>query len=153
MGVGGHADGQVLQSRWGGRKFIKTTTNRGKKMIMIVGDEHDIGNEHLVGLAHSNIVGMRPCRCIRFSNLSVHGTDHPMSAASVHPRSAANCLIRSAVDISHPRQKGNPPGSSSAVSGPVRNHILNGLGAGSVGGVGNPSLVFSTPPGVFPGSC
>ena len=34
-----------------------------------------------------------------------HGTAHPMSAASVRPRSAADCLIRSAVDISHPRQQ------------------------------------------------
>ena len=33
----------------------------------------------------------------------------PMSAASVRPRSAADCLIRSAVDISHPRQQGSPP--------------------------------------------
>jgi len=74
-----------------------------------------------------------------------------MSAASVHPRSAADCLIRSAVDISHPRQQGNPPASSSAVSGPVRSDILNGLGAGAVGGGGNPSLVSSMPPGVVPG--
>jgi len=103
-----------------------------------------------VGLSQSAIVGMRPCLCIRFSNLSVHGTAHPMSTASVHPRSAANCLIRSAVDISHPRRQGNPPASSSTVSGPVRSDILNGLGAGAVGGVGNPSLVSSTPPGVFP---
>ena len=42
-----------------------------------------------------------------------------MSAASVHPGSAADCLIRSAIDISHPRQQGNPPASSSAASGPV----------------------------------
>jgi len=58
-----------------------------------------------------------------------------MSTASVRPRSAADCLIRSAVDISHPRQQENPPPSSSAVSGPVRSDILNGLGAGAVGGV------------------
>jgi len=37
-----------------------------------------------------------------------------MSAASVHPQSAADCLIRSAVDISHPRQQGTPPSSSCA---------------------------------------
>ena len=54
-----------------------------------------------------------------------------MSAASVCPQSAADCLIRSAVDISHPRQQGNPPASSSAASGPVRSDIRNGLGAGT----------------------
>jgi len=76
-----------------------------------------------------------------------------MSAASVHPRSAAGCLIRSrgAVDISHPLQQGNPPASSSAASGPVRSDIINGIGAGAVGGGGNPSLVSSMPPGVVPG--
>ena len=85
------------------------------------------------------------------THLSIHGTAHPMSAASVHPRSAADCLIRSAVDISHPRQQGNPPASSSAVSGPVRSDILNGLGAGAVGGGGNSLLVSGMPPGVVPG--
>jgi len=40
------------------------------------------------------------------THLSVHGTAQPMSAASVHPRSAADCLIRSAVDISHSCQQG-----------------------------------------------
>jgi len=74
-----------------------------------------------------------------------------MSAASVCPRAAADCLIRSAVDISHPRQQGNPPASLSAVSGPVRSDIINGLGAGAVGGGGNPSLFSSMPPGVVPG--
>jgi len=74
-----------------------------------------------------------------------------MSAASVRPRPAADCLIRSAVDISHPRQQGNPPAGSSAASGPVRSDIINGLGAGAVGGGGNPSLVSSMPPGVVPG--
>jgi len=74
-----------------------------------------------------------------------------MSAASLCPRSAADCLIRSAVDISHPRQQGNPPVSSSAASGPVRSDIINGLGAGAVGGGGNPSLVSSMPPDVVPG--
>jgi len=71
-----------------------------------------------------------------------------MSAASVHPRSAADCLIRSAVDISHPRQQENPPASSSAISGSVRSDVIIGLGAGTVGGGGNPSLVSSMPPGV-----
>jgi len=74
-----------------------------------------------------------------------------MSAASVRPRSAADCLIRSAVDISHPHQQGNPPASSSAVSGYVRSDIIIGLGAGTVGRGGNPSLVSSMPPGVVPG--
>jgi len=74
-----------------------------------------------------------------------------MSAYSVRPRSAADCLIRSADDISHPRQQGNPHASSSAVSGHVRIDILNGLRAGAVGGVGNPSLASSMPPGVVPG--
>jgi len=74
-----------------------------------------------------------------------------MSAASVRPRSASDCLIRSVVGISHPRQQGNPPASSSAASGPVRSDIINGLGTGAVGGGGNPSLVSSMPPGVVPG--
>jgi len=57
-----------------------------------------------------------------------------MSAASVRSQSAADCLIRSAVDISYPRQEDNPPPSSSTASGPVRSDIINGLGAGTVGG-------------------
>ena len=74
-----------------------------------------------------------------------------MGATSVHPRSAADCLIRSAIDISHPHQQGNPPASSSAASGPVRSDIVNGLGAGTVGGGGNPSLGSSMTTGVVPG--
>ena len=74
-----------------------------------------------------------------------------MSAASVHPRSAVDCLIRSAVDISHPRQQGNPSAGSSTTSGPVRSDIINGLGAGAVGGGGNPSLVYRMTTGVVPG--
>ena len=74
-----------------------------------------------------------------------------MSAASVRPRSAADCLIRSAVDISHPRQQGNPPASSSAASDSVRNDIFIDLGTGTVGGGGNPSLVSSMPSGVVHG--
>jgi len=85
------------------------------------------------------------------THLSVHGTVHPMSAASVRPRSAADCLIRSAVDISHARQQGNPPASSSAASGPVRRDIINGLGAGAVGGGDNPSMVSRISTGVVPG--
>jgi len=83
--------------------------------------------------------------------LSVHGTAHPMSAASVRPRSAADCLIRSAVDISHPRQQENSPASSSAISGSVRSDNIIDLGAGTVGGGGHPSLVSSMPPGVVHG--
>ena len=74
-----------------------------------------------------------------------------MSAASVRPRSAADCLIRSAVNISHPRQLANPPASSSVVSDSVRSNIFIGLGSGTVGGVGNPSLVSSMPSGVVHG--
>jgi len=48
----------------------------------------------------------------------------------------ADCRIcRSAVDISHPRQQGNPCSRSSVTSDPVRGVIINGLGAGAVGGV------------------
>jgi len=67
------------------------------------------------------------------------------------PQSAVDYLIRSAVGIFHPRNQGNPPANSSVVSDPVRSGILNGLGAGAVGGGGNPSLVSSMPPGVVPG--
>ena len=83
------------------------------KYFNLVGDEEDIGNERFkwsrartfsynrnaIGLAVAYASAIR-------THLSVHGTAHPMSAASVHPRSAADCLIRSAVDISHPRQQG-----------------------------------------------
>jgi len=72
-----------------------------------------------------------------------------MSAVSVRPRSSADCLIRSAVDISYPRQQENP--IASVVDGPVCSDIINGLGAGTVGGGGNPSLVSSMPPGVVSG--
>jgi len=71
------------------------------------------------------------------------------SSASVRPRSAADSLIRSAVDISHPRQQGNPPARSSAISGSVCSDII--LGAGTVRGCGHPSLVSSMPPGVVHG--
>jgi len=74
-----------------------------------------------------------------------------MSAASVRPRSAADCLIRSVVDISHPCQQGNSHASSSAASGPVRSDIINGPNAGTVGGGGNPSLFSSMTAGVVPG--
>jgi len=96
-------------------------------------------NRNAIGLAVAYASAIR-------THLSVHGTAHPMSAASVRLQSAADCLIRSAVDISHPRQQGIPPASSSAASGPVRSDIINGLGAGAVGGGGNPSLVSTIPP-------
>ena len=102
-------------------------------------------NKNAIGLAVAYASAIR-------THLSVHGTVHPMSAASVRPRSAADCLIRSAVDISHPCQQGNPPASSSAVSGPVRSDFINGLGVGTVGGVGNSSLFPRMTTGVVPSS-
>ena len=47
-------------------------------------------------------------------------------------------------------QQGSPPASASAVSGSVRSDIIIGLGAGTVGGGGNP-LVSSMPSGVVHG--
>jgi len=128
------------------------------KYVDLVGDEEEIGNEcfkwsRASTFSHNrNVIGLPVAyaSAIR-THLLVHGTAHPMSAASVHPRSAADCLIRSAVDISHPRQQGKPPASSSAVCGPVRNNIFNGLGAGAVGGNGHPLLVSTMPTGVVPG--
>jgi len=112
------------------------------KYFNLVGDEDDIGTERfkwscasifsynrkVIGLAVADASAIR-------THLSVHGTAHPTSAASVWPQSAANCLIRSAVDICHPRQQRNPPAGSSVASDPVRSVIINGLGAGSVGRV------------------
>ena len=109
------------------------------KYFNLVGDEEDIGNErykwsrastfsynrYAIGLAVAYASAIR-------THLSVHGTAHPMSAASVRPRSAADCLIRSAVDISHPRQQGGPPASSYTISGSVRSDIIIDLGAGTV---------------------
>jgi len=128
------------------------------KYFNLVGDEEDIGNERFKWSREGtfsydrNVIGLvvAYASAIR-THLLVHGTAHPMSAASVRPRSAADCLIRSAVDISHPRQQGNPPASLSAISGSVRSDIIIDLGAGTVGGGGNPSLVSSRPPGVVHG--
>jgi len=111
------------------------------KYFNLVGDEEDIGNERFKWSRAStfsynrNAIGLAVAytSAIR-TDLSVHGTAHPMSAASVRPRPAADCIIRSAVDISHPRQQGTPPASSSAASGPVRSDIIKGLSAGAVGG-------------------
>jgi len=128
------------------------------KYFDLVGDEEDIGNEPFKWSRAStfsynrNVIGLAVAYASAIRTpLSVHGTAHCMNASSVCPRSATDCLIRSAVDISHPHQQGNPPASSSAASGPVRSDIINGLGAGAVGGDGNPSLVSNMPPGVIPG--
>jgi len=72
-----------------------------------------------------------------------------MSAASIHLRSAADYLIHSAVDIFHPRQQGRAGLSTS--SGLVRSDIMNGLGTGEDGGVGNPSLSPKMTTEAFPG--
>ena len=64
----------------------------------------------------------------------------------------SRCLIRSAVDISHPRQQGNPPVRVSAASDCVRSEIFSGLGTGTVGGGGNPSLFPRMTTGVVLGS-
>jgi len=128
------------------------------KYFNLVGDEEDFGNESFKWSRAStfsyyrNAIGLAVvyASVIR-TPLSVHGTAHSMSAASVRPRSAADCLIRSAVDIFHPCQQGTPPASSSVASGPVRSDIINGLGAGTIGGGGNPSLVSGMTTGVVPG--
>jgi len=60
-------------------------------------------------------------------------------------------IVSSAALLTHPRQQGTPPASSSAASGPVRSDNINGLGAGTVGGDGNPSLFSSMTTGVVPG--
>ena len=128
------------------------------KYFNLVGDKKDIGNDRFKWSRAStfsynrNAIGLDVAyaSAIR-THLSVHSTAHPMSAASARPRSVADCLIRSAVDITHPRPQRNPPASLSAVSGSVRSDILNGIGAGVVGGGSNPLLVSSMPPGVVPG--
>jgi len=60
-------------------------------------------------------------------------------------------IVSSAALLTHPRQQGNPPASSTAGSDPARSDIINGLGAGTVGGGGNPSLFSSMTTGVVPG--
>ena len=111
------------------------------KYFNLVGDEEDIGNERFKWSRASTFSYNRNAielvvayaSAIR-THLLVHGTAHPTSTASVRPRSAADSLIRSAVDISDPRQQGNPPARSSAISSSVRSDII--LGAGTVGGGG-----------------
>jgi len=124
----------------------------------LVGDEENIGNERVKWSQASTFSYNRNAISLTVAyasavriHLSVHGTAHPMCAASVRPRSAAGCLVRSAGDISHPRQQGNPLASSSAASSSVRSDIINGLRTGTVGGSGNPSLFSSMTPGVVPG--
>ena len=81
------------------------------KYLNLIGDEEDIGNERFKWSRAStfsynrNTIGLAVAytSAIR-THLSVYGTAHPMSAASVRPHSAADCRIRSSVDISHPRQ-------------------------------------------------
>jgi len=103
--------------------------------LVQVEDEEDIGNERFKWTQASIFSYNRNAKGLAIAyastvrtHLSVHGTSHPMSATSVRPRSAPDFLIRSAVDISHPRLQGNPPASLSAASGPVRSDIINGLG-------------------------
>jgi len=78
------------------------------KYFNLVGDEEDIGNERFKWSRAStfsynrNVIGLAVAYASAMcTHLSVHGTAHPMSTASVRPRSAADCLIRSAVDVSH----------------------------------------------------
>ena len=127
------------------------------KYFNLVGDEDDIGSECFKWSCAStfshnrNAIGLAVAYASAIhTHLSIHGTAHPMSAASVRPRSAADCLIRSAVDISHPRRHGNPRAGSSVTSDPVRGVIINGLGAGAVGGGGNPSLSPGRATGTVP---
>ena len=76
------------------------------KYFNLVGDKDDIGNERFNWSRAStfsynrNVIGLAITytSAIR-THFLVHGTAHPMSAASIHPRSAADCLIRSAVEI------------------------------------------------------
>jgi len=131
------------------------------KYFNLVDDEDDIERERVKWSRagtfsyNRNVIGLAVAyaSAIR-THLSVRGTAHPMSATSVCPRSAADCLIRSAVDISHPRQQGNPPAGSFAANSTVRRDIINGLqvGAGAVGGGDNYSLCPSMATGVVPAS-
>jgi len=129
------------------------------KYYNLVGDEKDIGNElfkwsrasifsynrNAIGLAVAYASAIR-------THLSVHGTAHPTSAASVRPRSAADCLICSAVGISHPRQQQDPRAGASVAGDPVRDDIINGLGAGAVKKGGNPPLSPGRSTGTVPRS-
>jgi len=61
-------------------------------------------------------------------------------------------LIRSAADVSHPRQQGNPRAGTSAAIGLVNCDIINGLSAGEDGTGGNPLLSPRMATGAVPGS-
>ena len=61
----------------------------------------------------------------------------------------AEDLIRSTVDISHPRQQGNPRAGTSASSGLVCSDIMNSLGANDAGGGDNPLLSHRMATGAF----
>jgi len=82
------------------------------KYFHLVGDEEDVGNERFKWSRASsfsynrNAIGLDVAyaSAIR-THLLLHGTAHPMCSASVRPLAAVDCLIRSAVDISHPRQQ------------------------------------------------
>jgi len=82
------------------------------KYFNLVGDEEDLGNEQFKWSRAStfsynrNAIGLAVAYASAIRTLlSVHGTAHPTSAASVRLRSAADSLIRSAVDISYPHQE------------------------------------------------
>jgi len=82
-------------------------------------------NTDAIGLAVAYASAIR-------TDVSVHGgTSPPTNAASVRPRSAADYLIQSAVDISFARHKGNTRVGMPAASDLVRSDIINGLGAGA----------------------
>jgi len=74
-----------------------------------------------------------------------HGT-LTLRAPLLRPRSAADSLIRSTVDISHLRQPGNPPARSFSFSTSVRSDVI--LGVGTVRWGGHPSVFSSMSPGV-----
>ena len=94
------------------------------KYFNLVGHEDDVGSERFKWSLdstfsyNSNAIGLAVAYASAIHTHLVNGTAHPMSAASVRHRSAADCLICSAVDISHPRQQGNPRAGSSVTSNP-----------------------------------
>ena len=103
-------------------------------------------NRNAIGLAIAYASAIR-------THLSVHGTSHPMSATSVDPRSAADCLIHNTVDISHPRQQGNPRTDQSIpVILSVVSLSIAFVQAAAVGRGGNPSLSPDRATGTVPSS-
>ena len=80
------------------------------KYCNLVRDEMEIRSERFKWSRAStfnysrNVVGLAVAYVFAIqTHLTVHVTAHS-SAVSVRPRSAAEYLVRSAVDISHPRQ-------------------------------------------------